>query len=153
MSEARGRPCKLAWLVPWWRDGRLVVGESYPDSSERSLTVHSADELLAAVRQISREVWEQFGVWVAVSLEGLGDPSLDAILVGDRWHFWYLAEDGDVSLVSVGDESEPGETPVIFNDFDRLLNAELVSDVIGEAVVREWYDGKRLSDKVRWRTR
>jgi len=118
------------------------------------MKVHSADELLTAIRRISREVWDQFGVWGAVSLEeGLADPYLYATLVGGRWHFWYLADEGNVSLASVGDESEPGSTPVIIQDFDEILNAELVPNDVGEEVVREWYEAKRLSDKVQWRER
>lgn len=150
MSDER-RSCELAWLVPVWRRNRpVIIGGT---DSERSQIVHSADELITAIRQINREVWEEFGLWVAVTMEGLSDPSLDATIVEDRWHFWYLAEEGDVSLVSVGEAQEPGETPVIFSDFDRIQNAELVPDDVGEVVVREWYENKALSDKIRWRTR
>ena len=151
MGTVQGRPCELAWEAPFWWHGRLVVGVTDSDSSSRSMTVHSADELLATIRRISGEVWDQFGVWVAVCLGDLANPYLYAALVGDRWHFWYLADKGNVSLVSVGDESEPGSTPVIVGDFDEVLNAELVSNDVGEEVVREWYEAKRLSDKVRWR--
>jgi hypothetical protein len=151
MAQTQARTCELAWLVPWRRGGRLHVGESPPESSERRLTVSSPEEVIACVRRIGREVFEEFGAYPAVSLEGLGDPDLYSTAVGDRWHFWHLAEGGDVSLRSVGDESAAGVTRVIFCDFEEVPNAELVPGPAGEAVVREWFAGKRLSDAVRWR--
>ncbi len=77
-----GRACVLAWQVPWREDGRLVVGESPPHSSERQVTVNSLRELFDRLGRIHREVWEQWGVHVAVSLEGLSEPSLYVTRVG-----------------------------------------------------------------------
>jgi hypothetical protein len=151
MGATPGRVCELAWLVPWWRGGRLFVGESAPDSSERRLTAHSADEVIAHVRRIGREVREEFGAYPSVSLEGLGDPDLSAAAVGDRWHFWYLAEDGGVYLRSVGDETEAGTIRMIFNDFEDIPAAELVPAAAGEAVIREWFEHRQLSDAIEWR--
>ncbi len=149
VAEAqKQRTCELVWLVPWWRAGRLVVGES---ASDRRLTAHSADEVIAHVRRVGREVWEAFGVYPSVSLEGLGEPDLNATAVGDRWHFWYLADNGHVYLTSAGDESEAGTFRAIHNDFEDVPNAELVPGASGEAVIREWFLHKRLSDAIRWR--
>jgi hypothetical protein len=91
-----------------------------------------------------------FGVHTAVSLEGWGDPDLSATAVGDRWHFWYLAEDGAASLRSVGDESAEGTTEIIFSDFYDIPNRELVPAAAGETVIREWFEHKRLSDAIEW---
>jgi hypothetical protein len=151
MGAAQGRTCELAWLVPWRRGGGLFVGESPPDSSERRLTAHSADEVIAHVRRIGREVCEEFGAYPSVSLQGLADPDLSAAAVGDRWHFWYLAENGGVYRRSVGDESEAGSTRMILNDFEDIPNAELVPAAAGEAVIREWFEHKRLSKAIGWR--
>jgi hypothetical protein len=103
------------------------------------------------VRRIGREVWEEFGAYPSVSLEGLSEPDLSAAAVGDRWHFWYLAGNGAVYLRSVGDESAAGTTRMILNDFEEIPNAELVPATAGEAVIREWFDHKRLSPAIRWR--
>ena len=126
MGATQNRTCELAWLVPWWRGGRRFVGESSPDSSERRQQASSSDEIIAHIRRVGREVWEEFGAYPAVSLEGLGDPDLYATAVEDRWHFWYLAEGGDVSLRSVGDELAEGASRVIFCDFKDVPNAELL---------------------------
>ncbi len=152
VAEAqKQRTCELVWLVPWWLAGRLVVGKSETDSSDRRLTAHSADEVIAHVRRIGREVWEAFGAYPSVSLEGLREPDLNATAVGDRWHFWYLADHGDVYLTSAGDESEAGTFRAIHNDFEDVPNAELVPGAAGEAVIREWFLHKRLSDAIQWR--
>lgn len=151
MSGTSARMCELVWQVPWWRGGRLHVGISHPDNSERHLTVFCAEDVIAHVQRVGREVWDEFGVYPAVSLEGLGDPDLVATAVGDRWHFWYLAEEGNVSLRSVGDESAVGECQIILTDIELVPNAELVPQEVGEVVLREWFERKRLADVVRWR--
>jgi hypothetical protein len=98
-------------------------------------------------------VWEEFGAYPSVSLEGLGVPDLNATAVGDRWHFCYLAENWDMYL-SVGDGSEAGTFRAIHSDYEDdfadIPCAELVPAAAGEAVIREWFLHKRLSDAIRW---
>jgi hypothetical protein len=112
-------------------------------------TAHSAEEVITGVRQVGQDCQVRFGVYTAVSLEG-GDPDLSATAIDDRWHFWYLAEDGAMSLRSVGDESAERTTRIIFSDFYYIPNAELVPAAVGEAIIREWVERKRLSDAIRW---
>jgi hypothetical protein len=146
------RACELAWQEPWQNDrGNLVLGADSTRSSERSLVVDSLQELLVQLRQISDKIHHRCGYWAAVSLEGLEEPALYATAAGDRWHFWYLANGGKVSLRSCGDEAAGGTTPVIFSEFDEMPDSELVSNKDGEQVLREWFEFKRLSDAIRWR--
>ena len=66
------RACELAWLVPWQTpDGSLHVGSD----GERSLVLHSAEQLVAQLRHICGSVRDWCGYWVAVSLEGLSEPA------------------------------------------------------------------------------
>ena len=147
----RKRVCELAWLVPRREGERLVVGETADQSSERSLEVETSEELLRQVRRISQEVWEEFGLRVSISLEGLADPTLLVTLVGDRWHFWYINDGEGVSLRSTGDKAAKGRTRVLFSDFDQVPNSELVPGPLGERVLREWFEHKRPSDAIEWR--
>jgi hypothetical protein len=112
--------------------------------------VESVSDLLGELQRISDRVHRWCGYWVAVSLEGLEDPALYVAAVEDRWHFWYLADGGNVSLRSSGDEGAEATFPVIFSEFDDVPDTELVSSAAGEQVVREWFEHKRLSDAIRW---
>jgi hypothetical protein len=153
-NAGQHRTGELAWLEPWQDDrGRLVVGSSAGRTSERSLEVGSAEELIAHLREVSERVHQGCGYWVAVSLGGLGEPALYAAAVGDRWHFWYLDEGGDVSRRSVGDEAAAGVIPVIFSEFDEVPESELVPGPAGEQVLRAYFESGRLSDAIRWRER
>jgi len=152
MAEpGKRRACELAWQEPWQDDrGSLVLGADSTRTSERSLVVDSVEELLAQLRKISDKIHRRCGYWAAVSLEGLEEPALYAAAAGDRWHFWYLANGGKVSLRSCGDEAAGGTTPVIFSEFDEVPDSDLVSNKDGEQVVREWFESKRPSDAIRW---
>ena len=152
MADAEHPHREVAWLEPW-QDcrGCLVVGSSADQTSERSMTASSADELLAHLRQVSERVHQWCEYWVAASLGGLEEPSLYAAAVGDRWHFWFLDDGGAVSRRSVGDAAAAGTTPVIFSEFDEVPDAELVPGPAGERVVREWFASGRLSDAIEWR--
>lgn len=144
------RTCELFWLLPWWSAGRLYVGCSQDHEDEGRTTARSPEEVLAAVRRASQDCKDKFGVHTAVSLEKWGDPDLSVTALGDRWHFWYLAEEGAASFRSLGDESAEGTTEIIFSDFYDIPNAELVPAEVAEIVIREWFDHKRLSDAIRW---
>jgi hypothetical protein len=151
VAETERRTCELFWLLPWVSDGRLCVGCSQEYEDEGQATARSPEEVVAGVRRASQDCWDRFGVYTAVSLERWGDPDLSVTAVGDRWHFWYLAEDGASSFRSVGDESAEGITEIIFSDFYDIPNAELVPARVAEVVIREWFEHKRLSDVIQWR--
>jgi hypothetical protein len=153
MSDTEAhRTCELSWLEPWQDDrGCLVLGsDSGRRTSERSLIVGSIEELLAQLRDIGECVYRWCGYWVAVSLGGLEEPALYATAAGDRWHFWYLADGGKVSLRSCGDKAAGGITPVIFSEFDQVPDADLVPGPCGEQVVQEWFESRRLSSAICW---
>jgi hypothetical protein len=146
----------LAWLVPFHVGNRLVVGSVSGQSSERSLTVETLEDLFFQMRRIWQEVWQEFGEHVAVTLEGLSPESLYVTEVGDLWHFYYMKladnPDDELSLRSVGDELAVGTTRIITDDFKDIANSELVPRSLGEAVVQEWYESKGLSKVIRWKT-
>ena len=62
-----------------------------------------------------------------------------------------LAENGDLYLRNVGDESESGTVQMILNDLEKIPKAELVPAAAGVVVIREWFERKRLSDAIKWR--
>jgi hypothetical protein len=150
------RVCRLAWLVPFRLGNRLVVGHVSDQSSERSLIVDTLEDLFLHMRRIWREVWQEFGVPVAVTLEGRSPESLYVTEVGELWHFYYMkcAENPaeELCLRSVGDESAVGTTRILTDDFKDIPNSELVARSLGEVVVREWFESKRLSKVIRWKT-
>ena len=151
MADTGARTCELFWLLPWWQHGRLCVGCSQEYEDEGQATARSPEEVVAVVRRASQDCRDRFGVYTAVSLERWGDPDLWVTAVGERWHFWYLAEDGASSFRSVGDESAEGSTEIIFTDISDIPNAELVSVAVAEVVIREWFEHQRLSNVIRWR--
>jgi hypothetical protein len=135
---------------------RLVVGHVSGHSSERSLIVDTLEDLFLQMRRVWREVWQEFGERVAVTLDGFSRESLYVAEVGDLRHFYYmkLADDPDeeLSLRSAGDESATGTTRILTDDFRDIPNSELVARSWGEVVVQEWFESKRLSQAIRWKT-
>jgi hypothetical protein len=149
------RACQLRWLVPFRLENSLVVGHVSGQSSERSLIVDTLEDLFLQMRRVWREVWQEFGERVAVTLDGFSRESLYVAEVGDLWHFYYMKladePDAELSLRSVDDQSATGTTRILTDDFKDIPNSELVARAQGEVVVREWFEGKRLSQAIRWK--
>ncbi len=149
------RTCELAWLVPFRHANRLVVGSVADQSSERSLTVDTLDDLFLQMQRIWDSVWQEFNEHVAVTLDAWSPESLYVAEVGEFWHFYYMKvadnPDDELYLRSVGDESAVGATRIITDDFKEVPNAELVPRPTGELVVREWFEHKRLSHVIPWK--